>query len=153
MSCGVGRRCGSDPELLWLWRRPVATAPVWPLAWEPPHAEGVALKKKRERSVVALFFFFSFFLGPQPQYLEVLRLGVELELQLLASPTATAMPDPSLICDLCHSLRQWPSLTQWARPEIELASSQTLCQVLNLLSHNVNSKICSLCNKYRELIS
>ena len=22
MSCGVGRRCGSDLELLWLWRRP-----------------------------------------------------------------------------------------------------------------------------------
>ena len=24
--CGVGRRCGSDPELLWLWRRLAATA-------------------------------------------------------------------------------------------------------------------------------
>ena len=23
VSCGVGRRCGSDPMLLWLWRRPV----------------------------------------------------------------------------------------------------------------------------------
>ena len=27
-SCGVGRRRGSNLALLWLWRRPVATAPV-----------------------------------------------------------------------------------------------------------------------------
>ena len=26
MSCGVGHRRGSDPALLWLWCRPVATA-------------------------------------------------------------------------------------------------------------------------------
>ena len=47
MSCGVGRRRGSDPTLLWLWRRPVATAPIGPLAWEPPCATGVALKSKK----------------------------------------------------------------------------------------------------------
>ena len=28
-----------------LWRRPVAVAPIRPLAWEPPHAVGVALEK------------------------------------------------------------------------------------------------------------
>ena len=27
-----------DPVLLWLWHRPVATAPIQPLAWEPPYA-------------------------------------------------------------------------------------------------------------------
>jgi len=32
----------SDPALLWLWRRPVATAPIQPLAWEPPYAAGAA---------------------------------------------------------------------------------------------------------------
>ena len=42
MSCGVGCRRGSDPALLWLWRRPVATAPIGPLAWEPPYAAGAA---------------------------------------------------------------------------------------------------------------
>ena len=44
MSCGVGCRLGSDPKLLWLWlwRRLVATAPIGPLAWEPPYATGVA---------------------------------------------------------------------------------------------------------------
>ena len=42
VSCGVGCRRGSDPALLWLWCRPVATAPVQPLAWEPPYAAGAA---------------------------------------------------------------------------------------------------------------
>ena len=47
MSCGVHRR-GSDMALLWLWCRPVATAPIRPLAWEPPHAEGTALEKAKK---------------------------------------------------------------------------------------------------------
>ena len=42
MSCGVGCRLGSDPALLWLWRRLAATAPIRPLAWEPPYAAGAA---------------------------------------------------------------------------------------------------------------
>ena len=48
MSCGVGHQCGSDAELPWLWHRPAATAPIRPLAWEPPYATGAALKKKKE---------------------------------------------------------------------------------------------------------
>ena len=56
MSCGVGCRRGSDPALLWLWRRPVATAPIRPLAWEPPYAAGAAQEiattttKKRQKT-------------------------------------------------------------------------------------------------------
>ena len=38
--------------------------------------------------------FFLFFLGPHLRDMEVPRLGVELELHLLAYTTATAMPDP-----------------------------------------------------------
>ena len=49
VSCGVGRRHGSDPTLLWLWHRPVATAPIGPLAWEPPYAVGVALEKAKRQ--------------------------------------------------------------------------------------------------------
>ena len=33
-------------HLLWLWYRPAAVAPIWPLAWEPSYAAGVALKSK-----------------------------------------------------------------------------------------------------------
>ena len=49
MSCGVGRRRGFDPELLWLWRRPAAVAQIGPLAWEPPHAAGAALKRQKTK--------------------------------------------------------------------------------------------------------
>ena len=48
MSCGVGRRRGLDPTLLWLRRRPAATAPIGPLAWEPPHAVGAALERQKK---------------------------------------------------------------------------------------------------------
>ena len=47
MSYGVSCRCGSDPLLLWLWCRLVVTALIRPLAWEPPYAEAVALKKAK----------------------------------------------------------------------------------------------------------
>jgi len=47
VSCGAGQGRGSDPALLWLWYRPVATAPIGPLAWEPPYATGAALDKAK----------------------------------------------------------------------------------------------------------
>ena len=51
VSCGVGHRRGSDPALLWLWRRLAATAPIRPLAWEPPYAAGVAQEMaKRQKN-------------------------------------------------------------------------------------------------------
>ena len=49
MSCGVGRRHGSDPAWLWLWCRPVATAPIRRLAWEPPYTSGAALEKAKRQ--------------------------------------------------------------------------------------------------------
>ena len=49
MNCGVGCRHASDPALLWLWYRLAAVAPIGPLAWEPPYAVGVALKKKKKK--------------------------------------------------------------------------------------------------------
>ena len=45
MSCGIGRKCGSDPTLLWLWRWPVAAAPIQALSLELLNAVGVALKQ------------------------------------------------------------------------------------------------------------
>jgi len=49
MSCGVGCRCRSDPVLLWLWCRLVATALIRPLAWEPPYVTGAALEKEKKK--------------------------------------------------------------------------------------------------------
>jgi len=54
MSCGVGRRCGSDPELLSLWRKPAAIALIRPLAWELPYAEGAALKRQNKTKMWSL---------------------------------------------------------------------------------------------------
>ena len=51
MSCGAVHRLGWDSALLWLRCRPASTAPIQLLAWEPPYAVGVALKKKRERQI------------------------------------------------------------------------------------------------------
>ena len=49
MSYGVGHRCGSDLELLRLWRRLAVAALIHPLAWEPPYAMGAALKTKKNK--------------------------------------------------------------------------------------------------------
>ena len=35
--------------MLWLWHRLAATAPVRPLAWEPPYAIGVALEETKRQ--------------------------------------------------------------------------------------------------------
>ena len=55
MSCGVGCRLDFDLALPWLCCRLVATAPIRPLAWEPPYAAGVALKgqktKKKKKKI------------------------------------------------------------------------------------------------------
>ena len=45
----MGRRRGLDLALLWLYRRPVSTALIRPLAWETPHATGAALKGRKDK--------------------------------------------------------------------------------------------------------
>ena len=50
------------------------------------------------------------FLGLHLWHTEVPRLGVKLELQLLAYTTTTAMHDPSRICNLHHSSQQCQTL-------------------------------------------
>ena len=50
MSCGVVLRQGSDLPLRWLSCRRAATDLTQPLAWEPPHAAGAALKEKTKQN-------------------------------------------------------------------------------------------------------
>ena len=71
-----------------------------------------------------LFFFLLYFLGSHLWHMEVPRLGVTSELQLPVYTPATQ--DPSHICDLCCSLWQCRSLTHWAKPGVEAASSWIL---------------------------
>ena len=49
MSCDVGCKHRSDPVLLWLWCRRIATAQIQPLAWELLCAVNVALKGQNKR--------------------------------------------------------------------------------------------------------
>ena len=56
MSCGIGGRCGLDPELLllWLWSRLAAVALIQPLAWEHPYAVGAAqetAKRQKKKKI------------------------------------------------------------------------------------------------------
>ena len=50
MSCSVGGRHGSDLALLWLWHWRAATAPIRPLAWEPPYVMGADLKRQKTKN-------------------------------------------------------------------------------------------------------
>ena len=49
MNCGVGCRVVSDPTLLWLWYRLVATDLIVPLVWETLNAMGVLLKRPKKK--------------------------------------------------------------------------------------------------------
>ena len=74
------------------------------------------------------FFFLIFFcvLRLHLQHMKILRLGIELKLQLPPYATATAVRDPSCVCDLHHrwqtSLR---SLTHWILNPLSKARDQT----------------------------
>ena len=84
---------------------------------------------------MCLFFSFRFL-----QHMEVPRPGFELELQLLA--TATATTDLSCICDLHHSSWQHRILNPlggaWDPTHVLVDTSR----VLNPLSHNESSLMC-----------
>ena len=90
-------------------------------------------------SSLHFFFFFFFFLGPHVQHMEVPRLGVQLELQLLTYITAIAMLwDPSWVCDLCHSSWQCQILTHLRGQGSNLYPHGSLLGSLPL-SHDGNS--------------
>jgi len=57
VSYGVDHRGGSDAALLllWLWCRPAATALIRPLAWEPSHATGAALKRQKKKKKKGIY--------------------------------------------------------------------------------------------------
>ena len=74
------------------------------------------------------FIFIFFFLWPHPRHMVVPRLGVKLEMQPPAYATATAMPDPSHICDLHHSSGQCrilnPLMEAWDQNCVLMNTSQ-----------------------------
>ena len=67
--------------------------------------------------------------------MQVPRLGLKSELQLLAYTTAAAMPDLSCICDLCCNL--WPHqiLNPLSEAKDGIHILMDTRRLLNLLSH------------------
>ena len=93
-------------------------------AWEPKESQ-----KKQTSCAYHYFFFFFCFLGQHPRHVEVPRLGVESELQLLAYTAATAGSNvgsnaTSVTYTTAHGNNV--SVTHRARPGIKRTSSWTL---------------------------
>ena len=78
---------------------------------------------------MSFFFFLELYLW----HMEVFRLGVELELRLMATTTATATEDLSCVCNQHHSSRQC-----WILNQLSEARDQT-CILM------YTSQICFCC--------
>ena len=94
--------------------------------------------------IKCLGFFYLFVSWLHMLHMEVISQGVASELQLLASATATATPDPSCVCDPPHSSQQ-----RWILNPLSKAGDWTciiidISRVLNLLNPNGNSKSFSM---------
>ena len=83
-------------------------------------------KKQKNKKQKCNYFFF---LRPHLWHMEAPMLGVESDHCVTSCRTVT------------YAAAGDRSFTHWARPGIKPASSQMLSQVLNLLSHDRNSKI------------
>ena len=84
--------------MLWLWCRPAATAPVRPLAWEPPYAAAVALKRPNKKSKRVTCGAFTILYTPH----------LCLTRDLVTAPEQT--PDPlGRCCRFPTSPSSWPS--------------------------------------------
>ena len=71
MSFGVGHRCSLDQALLRLWYRLAGAVPILTLAWELPHATGIAENKMK--TYMGSFHLYTFREGLTPADLEVER--------------------------------------------------------------------------------
>ena len=101
-SCGLHHSSGSAGS-----SNPLHWSGDWTLNLQSP-------RLLRSDSFFFFFFFLFFLLWLHLWHMEVSRPGVWIRVAAAAYATATAPPDLSCICDLCHSLQQ--------------------CWILNLLS-------------------
>ena len=94
-----------------------------------------------DRFIPRYLFHFLFFLGLYLWQMEVPRLGVKSELQLLATARATAMWDLSHICNLRHSSQQHWILNSLNEARDQMLFLMDTSWVWNSLSHNENSQM------------
>ena len=90
-----------------------------------------------------LFYFILFFvvLGPHLWHMEVPRLGVKSEVQLLAYTISTAMLDLSHVCDPHYSSQQPRILNSLSEARDRTCVLMDTSQIGFLLSHNENSSV------------
>ena len=105
---------------------------------------GCGPKKQRKRNSVGIIhsymnLFYFCFLGPLLRHMKVPRLGVEVELQLLAYTTATATWGQSHVCDLHHSSQQCQILSLLSEARDRTLILMDSSWVHNPVSHNRNS--------------
>ena len=98
--------------------------------WEKEIPSVLNFKEWMHLFIYLLTYLLSF-LGLRVWHVEVPRLGVKLEIQLLAYTTATAMWDLGRVCNLYHSSHNVGSLTHWVRPRIEPTSSWILVRFVS----------------------
>ena len=84
--------------------------------------------------------FLFFFLGLYLRHMEVSRLGIESELQLLAYTTTRAMPDWGCFYELHYSLRQCQIFNPLREARDRTQILMDTSWIPNLLSHSGNSK-------------
>ena len=92
---------------------------------QPPQPKiNLCMQGKRQGFFVLGFLLLFAFLGPHPRHMELPRLGVKSELQTLAYTTATAIPDPSHICDLHQSSQQHWILNPLSKARDQMDTNQ-----------------------------
>ena len=120
------QKVGIILPLISLWNYPAhKNSPPHPILgpftfWNGLHS--ISLNKSFFFNLFIFIFYIFAFSGSHLQHMEVPRLGVKSELQLLAYATATAMPNLSCIYDSCNL----GSLNYWARSGIKPTSSWIL---------------------------
>ena len=78
MSCSGDCRRGLDPNLLWLWCRPAAAAPIQPLAWELPNAAGAALKSEKKKRMYIYINKLLHFYDHSAEYFHIFNSNAQL---------------------------------------------------------------------------
>ena len=110
-----------------------AVTQIQSLTWDFPYDTISAIKKKKKKK-----FFFHFRVTPVAYRSSQAKgqIGAAAE----AYTTATEVQDPSHICDLCQSFQQCQILSPLSETKDQTRILMDTSWVLNLLSHNRNSK-------------
>ena len=108
--------------------------------WCTPETNHIVSQRYSNKLFFCFLLCLFVFSGPHLQHMEVSRLGVQSELQLLASTTATAIQDPSCVCDLHNSSQQCPILNPLSEARDQTQVLMDTRQVHNPQSHSRNSQ-------------